>query len=303
MTAPPLGRRRSSGAHGPPSVWNKRGKVPRLVGRLDASSRANGAAHRSGWWACSTGKLARCRGRRVHDSLHQQALIAFLRDHAALLDPLVRADTLTHIVVLHGVTEAAAAARRTGRNAGRSRAMGPCFHPAAAAWGVSNQSLSHPSSMPRMSTKFTMLFGALALCASPARADTCEAIQAQIDAKLRAGGLTAYTLSILDLDATTTGKVVGSCGLGRKKIVYTAGPAGPMAAVPAAAAPQTAPAASVGRSATARPGDEHIVTECKDGFIGPDCRQRRSPPVTLAPDSVPGLPAPATSAPSPSAAR
>lgn len=143
-----------------------------------------------------------------------------------------------------------------------------------------------------MSTQFTMLLGALALCAAPAHADTCEAIQAQIDAKLRAGGLTAYTLSTVDLDAATPGKVVGSCGFGRKKIVYLAGSAG------APATAQTTPPPSAGRSTAARPGDELIVTECKDGFIGPDCKQRRSPPLASVPDGLPGAPAPAPSAPS-----
>jgi hypothetical protein len=92
----------------------------------------------------------------------------------------------------------------------------------------------------------------LALAAPAGAADTCEAIQARIDAKIRASGVQAFTLRTVDAAAKVDGKVVGSCDLGTKKIVY----------------------AQAG--AAARPGKDAILTECKDGTVtlGGDCRKQ-----------------------------
>src|SRR5689334_21576125 len=80
--------------------------------------------------------------------------------------------------------------------------------------------------------------------AAHAQAASCEALRTQIDAKVRASGASGYTLAIVAADAKVAGKVVGSCELGTKKIVYAAGRA-------PASAPQEAP----------------ILTECKDGTV------------------------------------
>lgn len=91
----------------------------------------------------------------------------------------------------------------------------------------------------------------LALAAAAGAAETCEAIQARIEAKIRASGVRAFTLRTVDAAAKVDGKVVGSCDLGTKKIVY----------------------AQAG--APARPDKDTIITECRDGTVsvGGDCRK------------------------------
>lgn len=95
-------------------------------------------------------------------------------------------------------------------------------------------------------------------------AQSCEQLRERIDAKVRASGATHYTVTTVDADATVgaSGKVVGSCELGTKKIVYTRGEAGAVAAAPAV-------------TVTARPRGEPLLTECKDGSVsvGGDCRK------------------------------
>ena len=92
----------------------------------------------------------------------------------------------------------------------------------------------------------------LGLAAPSGAAETCEAIQARIDAKIRAAGVQAFTLRTVDAAAKVDGKVVGSCALGTKKIVYAQG------------------------GAAARPDKDAILTECKDGSVslGGDCRKQ-----------------------------
>ena len=68
---------------------------------------------------------------------------------------------------------------------------------------------------------------ALALVASPALAQRkdCEELKSEIDAKIKANGVPAYTLEIVANDQVKEGdgKVVGSCDGGTKKIVYKRG--------------------------------------------------------------------------------
>lgn len=87
------------------------------------------------------------------------------------------------------------------------------------------------------------------LLALPARADaaeSCEALQARIEARIRASGVQAFSLRTVDAAAKVDGKVVGSCDLGTKKILYV------------------------------KSGKEAILTECKDGnvSVGGDCRKQ-----------------------------
>jgi hypothetical protein len=65
----------------------------------------------------------------------------------------------------------------------------------------------------------------LALTSAPvlAQARDCEQLKAEIDAKIRANGVTQFTLTIVDKDAPDDGKVVGTCGGGTKKILYKRG--------------------------------------------------------------------------------
>ena len=103
--------------------------------------------------------------------------------------------------------------------------------------------------------------------AAHAQAAGCEALMAQIDAKIRAGGVTQFILTTVDASAEAGGRVVGTCDLGTKKIVYEPRPThGAVSAT--RPAQQQAPA-------PARRRDEPMLTECRDGTVnlGGDCRR------------------------------
>lgn len=102
--------------------------------------------------------------------------------------------------------------------------------------------------------------------AAAAQADNCEAIRAGIDAKIRATGVSDHKLAIVDANAIVAGKMVGSCDLGSKKILYTR-PSTPGAAA-SAAAPAPTPATPV--RAVKRMPAEPMLTECKDGSVPAD---------------------------------
>jgi Protein of unknown function (DUF1161) len=111
--------------------------------------------------------------------------------------------------------------------------------------------------------KPTLACLALLACCSAHGADNCEAIGAQIDARIRAAGTTNFTLTAVDTAASAAGKVVGSCAQGTRKIVYLQAGA-PRGGASAAAKP---------RPTTSR--DSEILTECKDGSVsvGGDCKR------------------------------
>lgn len=102
---------------------------------------------------------------------------------------------------------------------------------------------------------------ACSAAAGHAQGASCDAIRAQIDAKVRASGVNDFTLAVLDAEAPSSGRVVGSCELGTKKIVYER----------SASAPQPAQPAQQPRS---RSKSSPIITECKDGTVsvGGDCK-------------------------------
>ena len=58
-----------------------------------------------------------------------------------------------------------------------------------------------------------------------AQVKACEELKAEIDAKIKANGVPAYTLEIVPNDQVKEGdgQVVGSCDGGTKKIVYKRG--------------------------------------------------------------------------------
>lgn len=74
--------------------------------------------------------------------------------------------------------------------------------------------------------------------------NNCEAIRARIDAKVRASGTKDYAVTVVGAEAKVAGRVVGSCELGTKKIVYTR-----------------------------LTRDNEVITECRDGRVvrGGDC--------------------------------
>ncbi len=108
--------------------------------------------------------------------------------------------------------------------------------------------------MPRL-----YLLAVTLLLGSPASyaANNCDSIRAQIDAKIRASGVENFVLSVVEAEAKVSGKVLGSCDLGTKKIVYT----------------QSSPSAP--SQPKAQPSKESIITECKDGSVtvGGDCKK------------------------------
>ncbi|MDB5828727.1 MAG: hypothetical protein JWQ73_2947 [Variovorax sp.] len=126
-------------------------------------------------------------------------------------------------------------------------------------------------------TKLSLLPIVLAFIASagtvgPAdAAGNCDALRSQIEAKIAASGVANFTVTAVDAGAaaSTPGKVVGSCEMGAKSIVYqqldvptssgVAGSTGPVSGTPAGAA---------------RPKKDVILTECKDGSVsvGGDCK-------------------------------
>ena len=120
--------------------------------------------------------------------------------------------------------------------------------------------------MPRTSVVRLCLWTCLA-GAGPAAlaASNCDEIKAGIDAKVRAGGVSQFSLTVLDADTKAEGRTVGTCDRGSKKIVYRASAAGGSPATPAA------PAASV-----AKRKSEPMLTECRDGTVsvGGDCGRK-----------------------------
>ncbi|MGE8066862.1 DUF1161 domain-containing protein [Pseudomonas sp. NPDC089569] len=53
-----------------------------------------------------------------------------------------------------------------------------------------------------------------------AEGKSCEALKAEIAAKLDAKGVSGYSLEIVDKGAAAGAKVVGTCEKGTKEIVY-----------------------------------------------------------------------------------
>lgn len=51
----------------------------------------------------------------------------------------------------------------------------------------------------------------------------CEELKAEIDAKLKAKGVAAYSLEVVDKGAAGDKQVVGSCEAGSKEIAYQRG--------------------------------------------------------------------------------
>ena len=103
--------------------------------------------------------------------------------------------------------------------------------------------------------------GAGAGPATAAAANRCEAISAQIDARIRATGVEHFALTTVDGGAATGGKVVGTCDLGSKKITYVQGNS------PANSAVDAVP--STDAPAVARPGSDGILTDCDELGVAP----------------------------------
>jgi hypothetical protein len=96
----------------------------------------------------------------------------------------------------------------------------------------------------------SQLAALLALCLgfSPALAATCEEVQQAVEARIRANGVTTFSVTPVDAAASGPGQIVGTCDQGRKKLVYMRGAA-------ASAAAKQSPSASA------------VITECADGRV------------------------------------
>jgi hypothetical protein len=114
-------------------------------------------------------------------------------------------------------------------------------------------------------------------------ADNCGPIRQQIEARFRAGGVQP-ALAVVAMGES--GRVVGTCGGGRRQIVLLGQVplAAGAAATPVAVerSPRTAERAP-DRAPQREPADK-IPTECKDGsiVIGPDCDDPRAVRMTSA---------------------
>lgn len=103
-------------------------------------------------------------------------------------------------------------------------------------------------------TKFLPFLSAFFLVNAAAQADNCEPLRARIEANIASKGITDFSVTTVDADATAPGEVVGTCALGTKKIVYARGGAATSGAVPITRPQRPTP-------------DEEIWVECKDGSM------------------------------------
>lgn len=106
---------------------------------------------------------------------------------------------------------------------------------------------------------------------SASAAGSCDALRSQIEAKIAASGVANFTVTTVDAAAASgaRGKVVGSCEMGAKSIVYQQMDA------PASAAVSGSAGATAGTpAASPRAKKDVMLTECKDGTVsvGGDCK-------------------------------
>ncbi len=88
----------------------------------------------------------------------------------------------------------------------------------------------------------------------PGYAITCESLKAEVQAKFKAGGVQDFSIAVVAADAVIPGKVVGTCDLGKNKLIYAPG----AGAVPSSLG---APALVAKKTST----QPTVITECKDG--------------------------------------
>ncbi|MBI5719667.1 MAG: DUF1161 domain-containing protein [Burkholderiales bacterium] len=111
-----------------------------------------------------------------------------------------------------------------------------------------------------MRTQRLVVLALCAVAASPAIAATCEELMATIEARIRANGVAQFTVTAVDHAASAAGKQVGTCDLGRKKIMY-------LRAVPPSRETESAAAAPAASSASASASRPGVITECADGRV------------------------------------
>jgi len=102
---------------------------------------------------------------------------------------------------------------------------------------------------------------------SPSYAVECEALKIEIEQKIGASAVTNFTLRLTEAAASAPGKLVGTCENGTKKIHYVQGTANEAQSKQAVASGNDA-------GTPIKPRTPAMLTECKAGFSGPDCRTR-----------------------------
>lgn len=92
-------------------------------------------------------------------------------------------------------------------------------------------------------------------------ADICEPLREQIEVQIAATGATGFAVIVVEADAEVAGKVVGTCAMGARKLVYVRGMkvGGASASKPAVPRPAATP--------VAKGVDDGIITECRDGTV------------------------------------
>ena len=76
-----------------------------------------------------------------------------------------------------------------------------------------------------MKKTIILLTAAIVFCSTSAFAEikSCDALKAEIEAKLKAKGVKEYALEIIPADQVKDQKIIGSCDGGTKKISYSRG--------------------------------------------------------------------------------
>jgi hypothetical protein len=117
--------------------------------------------------------------------------------------------------------------------------------------------------------KFFALCIPLALVCTASYADNCDVLREQIEGKIKAAGVASFTVVVVDSAANASGKVVGSCANGAKKIMYAQ-----QSVAPGSAMPATAPSSAQPPLPAKNPADA-MLTECKDGTVsvGGSCKK------------------------------
>ncbi|MDB5103013.1 MAG: hypothetical protein JWP91_702 [Fibrobacteres bacterium] len=95
----------------------------------------------------------------------------------------------------------------------------------ASAQGADSAAAKKPALQAAPAPKAQAVSAPVTAPAAPAASGrkTCEDVKAEIDGKLKAKGVKAFTLGILPSADVKTEKVVGSCEAGAKKITYKRG--------------------------------------------------------------------------------
>jgi Protein of unknown function (DUF1161) len=117
--------------------------------------------------------------------------------------------------------------------------------------------------------KFFAILFPLVMACTASYADNCDTLREQIEGKIKAAGVASFAVVVVDSAVNAPGKVVGTCGRGAKKIIYTQQSVAPSNATPATANSASKPLLPAKKTADA------ILTECKDGSVsvGGSCKK------------------------------